>query len=502
MKTTFKPVPALPALRAAGAVALLGLLVACQSAAPSTEPSATASRRPSQQELDAGLQRAVQSALKPLPAGTAIDVQVRQSMVALVGQVPNIEQRLRLVEAAKGVPGVRAVVRFIDILPPQLSDREVETSVLAALRAHPATASTRPVVTVTNGIVALAGYGSEWQIRHVARRIAEKIPGVKEVLVPICLPYEASIEDELQKVVARRLASAGLPAIEIAVTDGRVSLAGEVPTVTDKLAAMTQAFNDSVRTVHAQSLHVANPASTPPPAALIQRYLQQALLHDPRIHAAKIAVEVSGGTVRLDGSTPDLKSRQLAAWLAASTPGVQQIENKIGIRTDPARTDKELAENLREALLSDPSVDLYQLAISVVEGRVLVRGNASTPREKWRAADIARQVHGIVAVDNALTVTHTTEPRVLTTNFFKSTSFTSAWWTLESQLDMPDADLQQAVVARLAWDPTIDSRNIQVAAAKGTVTLTGPAQSDAAIEAAYEAGATHVDCRPQPDAGP
>jgi hypothetical protein len=57
----------------------------------------------------------------------------------------------------------------------------------------------------------------------------------------------------------------------------------------------------------------------------------EALLHSPELDASEIEVEVNAGTVILRGRVDDFSSCHLAEMLTQDLPGVERVENHLGL---------------------------------------------------------------------------------------------------------------------------------------------------------------------------
>lgn len=75
----------------------------------------------------------------------------------------------------------------------------------------------------------------------------------------------------------------------------------------------------------------------------------------------------------------------------------------------PAAADVLLASRLRAALETDLGAQQADIQVSVSQGRARLSGFVSNAAARLRAADLARQAEGIVAVDNRLILRHHAE---------------------------------------------------------------------------------------------
>lgn len=111
-------------------------------------------------------------------------------------------------------------------------------------------------------------------------------------------------------------------------------------------------------------------------------------------------------------------------------------------------SDKALALNVKDELFWDPKVDSEEIAVSADDGTITLRGTVGSFRHKHDAKKAAERVHGVVYVDNELSV------RILT----KSRS--------------ADADLRGDVLQAMLLDSLIPT-TVDAKVQDGYVTLSG-----------------------------
>jgi len=74
-------------------------------------------------------------------------------------------------------------------------------------------------------------------------------------------------------------------------------------------------------------------------------------------------------------------------------------------------TDEALALSVKDELFWDPKVDSEKIAVSADDGTITLRGTVGSFRQKRDAKKAAERVHGVVYVENDLTVRILTESR-------------------------------------------------------------------------------------------
>jgi osmotically-inducible protein OsmY len=117
-------------------------------------------------------------------------------------------------------------------------------------------------------------------------------------------------------------------------------------------------------------------------------------------------------------------------------------------------TDRQLQENVQQALDWEPSVDAADVGVTVDKGVVTLRGDIKSFAEKETAARVALGVYGVKAVANDLTV------------------------RLGIDRKRTDSDIAQAIVSALRWSTTVPDDKISVAVTDGWVKLSGQVDWD------------------------
>jgi len=74
-------------------------------------------------------------------------------------------------------------------------------------------------------------------------------------------------------------------------------------------------------------------------------------------------------------------------------------------------TDEALALSVKDELFWDPKVDSEEIAVSADDGTITLRGTVGSFRQKRDARQAAERVHGVVYVENELTVRILTKSR-------------------------------------------------------------------------------------------
>lgn len=266
----------------------------------------------------------------------------------------------------------------------------------------------------------------------------------------------------------------------------------------------------------------------------IERDVEAALRRDSRVDAEDITVFVDGGIVRLTGVADSIRERNAAVDDARGVLGVIDVIDEMDVVSDVETTTEELMElDVRRAIRSNPVVDVTGLVVDGEGAQVTLSGTVDSLYERERAAAIAADVTGVVAVINEIAVepesartdrqiredvqaalirnsivdkediTVLVEDGVVTLSGVVSNwveeqealdvaQFTSGVVSVVDQLeissqafdDITTRSIREQVREQLQWDVRVDDDNISVSVSDGVVTLSGTVSSAAARSAA------------------
>jgi osmotically-inducible protein OsmY len=117
-------------------------------------------------------------------------------------------------------------------------------------------------------------------------------------------------------------------------------------------------------------------------------------------------------------------------------------------------TDKQIQENVQQALDWEPSVDAADIGVSVEKGVVTLHGDIKSFTEKDAAERVALGVYGVKAVANDLNV------------------------RLGAERKRTDSEIAQAIVSALRWSASVPHEKIEVTVTNGWVKLSGKVDWD------------------------
>ena len=127
--------------------------------------------------------------------------------------------------------------------------------------------------------------------------------------------------------------------------------------------------------------------------------------------------------------------------------GVNDVINNIGVVPPIAKSDEEIADDVRGNLKRDAWVEWSRISIEVIDGVVFLRGTVASMVEKQEAENDARWIAGVVDVVNHLVV--------------------------KPEITIADAEIERDVRAALIKNTRLDLTEMNVDVTDGVVTLTG-----------------------------
>lgn len=191
-------------------------------------------------------------------------------------------------------------------------------------------------------------------------------------------------------------------AIQVAVSEGTVTLTGSVESYAEKLAAERAAQRvEGVRRVSNQ-LSVQPPPGTTPDDRAIFEAARHALRWNILVPKERVQVGVRNGWVTLAGEVSWPFQRNAAEHTLRHLRGIRGIVDRI--RIHPRVTAEYVEEKIEAAFRRAAGVDARGIRIEVDGTRVILRGQVTSWAEREEAEQVAWLAPGITDVENQLVV--------------------------------------------------------------------------------------------------
>ena len=158
-------------------------------------------------------------------------------------------------------------------------------------------------------------------------------------------------------------------------------------------------------------------ASAPPPTTVgteiddtvVTTKVKAALLGDQDVKGFEFKVETRKGKVLLSGFVDNQALADRAISVARAVEGVKDVENGMTLK-DGKQTvgnkvdDGVVTAKVKSALLSDPSVKSFDIAVVTRKGEVQLSGFVDNQAQIDRAIDVTRAVEGVQGVANEMSI--------------------------------------------------------------------------------------------------
>ncbi|MBN1585879.1 MAG: BON domain-containing protein [Candidatus Omnitrophica bacterium] len=120
------------------------------------------------------------------------------------------------------------------------------------------------------------------------------------------------------------------------------------------------------------------------------------------------AVKVSSqnGIATLTGTVNQYAHKSLAQETVASLPGVKSVDNQLTLHVEspPEYSDGWMSMQIKTSLLFNRNVSGLKTQVFVEEGIVTLRGEADNSAQKALAGQYAKDIRGVTAVRNEMTI--------------------------------------------------------------------------------------------------
>jgi osmotically-inducible protein OsmY len=176
-----------------------------------------------------------------------------------------------------------------------------------------------------------------------------------------------------------------------------------------------------------------------------------------------IKIESKDGVVTLTGVVAGSSHKLLAEMTVAVLPGVKKVDNRLTVKgSEPtANSDAWIVDKVKVTLLFHRSTNSSKTDVSVKDGKVILRGDATSQAQKELMTEYAKDIDGVKDVDNQMTVSsEKTTTEKVTGN-------------------IDDASITAQVKYALLVHHSTSAIKTKVSTKNGVVTLSGKAKNSA-----------------------
>lgn len=200
----------------------------------------------------------------------------------------------------------------------------------------------------------------------------------------------------------------------------------------------------------------------------IELAAKQSYVFKTYLQGDDIKIQSSDGAVTLTGVVSESFHKSLAQETVADLPGVVSVDNRLGVKGTPptANSDAWLRDKVKVTLSFHRSVGAGTTEVYVKDGIVTLQGDAASLAQKELATEYAKDVEGVIDVNNEMTVTKTSEKEQ----------------TVGEKID--DASITAQVKMTLLYHRSTSALNTKVTTKRGVVTLGGKASNAAEVNLA------------------
>jgi osmotically-inducible protein OsmY len=195
--------------------------------------------------------------------------------------------------------------------------------------------------------------------------------------------------------------------IETKVRAGQVAISGKVPTYSARLAVDQDIkMIDGVTHVE-NNLVVLPPSSTIlPDDKEIEKQVDTALAWNADIYSMDIEVVMNDKVVTLTGTVDEYWKKWKAEKIASEVNGVADVVNNLTIVTTKNFWDKDIAQDVEQALKRNVHIDAQNITVKVDRGKTILTGVVPSWFAHSEAEKCAAYTAGVIDVENNIIVKH------------------------------------------------------------------------------------------------
>jgi len=196
----------------------------------------------------------------------------------------------------------------------------------------------------------------------------------------------------------------------------------------------------------------------------IESSFKQSFIYKRYLKDENIKISSKEGAVTLSGSVSDESEKLIAYNIAEALPNIKSVDNRIEITGEhPAeKSDTWISMKVKGTLMYHRNVNAIKTEVSVKDGVVNLKGEASSQAQKELTSEYAKDIDGVKEVNNEMTIAADPEP---------------AHQTMAEKID--DASVTAQVRMALLTHRSTRYVSTKIATKDGEVTLTGIAKNDA-----------------------
>ncbi len=143
--------------------------------------------------------------------------------------------------------------------------------------------------------------------------------------------------------------------------------------------------------------------------SIVTTKVKSALLADPDVKGFDLKVETRKGEVMLSGFVDNQAQADRAIQVAKSVEGVKAVSNKMSLKEGAVTVGNKVDDGIitakvKSALLSDPGIKSFDIAVVTRNGEVQLSGFVDNQVKIDHAIELARAVEGVKSVTNEMSV--------------------------------------------------------------------------------------------------
>lgn len=137
--------------------------------------------------------------------------------------------------------------------------------------------------------------------------------------------------------------------------------------------------------------------------------VKSALVGDQEVKGLLIKVETRKGMVQLSGFVDNQVQAERAITVARSVEGVKGVENGMTLKDGKTTVGNKVDDGIvttkvKSALLADPSVKSFDIAVATSKGEVQLSGFVDNQAQMDQALLIAKGIEGVQGVANKMSI--------------------------------------------------------------------------------------------------